>query len=43
MADNTTRFSPLLAYKERLGDAPGAAALQQASPIAWPHVNLYGR
>jgi hypothetical protein len=32
-----------LVYKERLGDVQGAAALQQVSPVAWQHINLYGR
>jgi hypothetical protein len=43
IAYNTTLLSHLLADKERLGDVPGAAALQQISPVAWQHINLYGR
>ena len=40
---NATILSHLLAHKERLGDATGAALLTQVSPVAWQHINLYGR
>src|SRR3984893_17442055 len=33
----------LLAHKESRGDMQGAALVKQASPVAWQHVNLYGR
>jgi hypothetical protein len=32
-----------LAHKERGGDAQGAALVQQISPVAWQHINFYGR
>ena len=33
----------MLNYKEGAGDAQGAALLKQVSPVAWQHINLYGR
>jgi hypothetical protein len=36
-------FSKLLAHKESRGDMQGAALVKQVSPVAWQHVNLYGR
>ena len=36
-------LSELLAHKESRGDAQGAALVKQVSPVAWQHVNLYGR
>ena len=36
-------LSQLLAHKERTGDAQGAALLAQVSPVAWQHINFYGR
>ena len=43
IAYNATILSHLLAHKERSGDAPGASLLTQVSPVAWQHINLYGR
>jgi Tn3 transposase DDE domain len=40
---NATILSHLSAYKERRGDAAGAALLTQVSPVAWQHINLCGR
>ena len=40
---NTLLLSNVLAYKEGVGDIQGAALLTQISPIAWQHINLYGR
>jgi TnpA family transposase len=40
---NTIILSRLLAYKEAAGDTEGAEMLKQVSPIAWQHINLYGR
>ena len=40
---NATLLSELLAHKEGRGDAQGAALVKQVSPVAWQHVNLYGR
>jgi hypothetical protein len=36
-------LSNLLAYKEAAGDVQGAALLKHISPVAWQHINLYGR
>ena len=36
-------LSQLAVHKERRGDAQGAAMLAQVSPIAWQHINFYGR
>ncbi len=33
----------MLACKGGAGDAQGAALLKQVSPVAWQHINLYGR
>ncbi len=33
----------MLAYRESIGDIEGAAALKKVSPVAWQHINLYGR
>ena len=41
--DNATILSRLLSHQERTGDSPGAALLQQVSPVAWQHINLHGR
>ena len=38
-----TLLSKLLARKESRGDMQGAALVKQVSPVAWQHVNLYGR
>jgi TnpA family transposase len=40
---NAVLLSQLLAQKERTGDAQGAALLAQVSPVAWQHINFYGR
>ncbi len=40
---NATILSDLLAYYEEIGDVAGAERLKQVSPIAWQHINLYGR
>jgi Tn3 transposase DDE domain len=43
IAYNATILSHLLAHKERSDDATGAARLIRVSPVAWQHINLYGR
>jgi TnpA family transposase len=40
---NASILSRLLAHKEAAGDRAGAELLTQVSPIAWQHINLYGR
>src|SRR5262249_5606164 len=40
---NMTILSRLLAYKEAAGDSAGVELLKQVSPVAWQHINLYGR
>lgn len=40
---NACILSNLLIYKESIGDGQGADMLKQVSPVAWQHVNLYGR
>jgi TnpA family transposase len=40
---NASILSRLLAYKEAAGDRAGAELLTQVSPIAWQHINFYGR
>jgi TnpA family transposase len=40
---NATILSGILAHKERAGDTAGAEALRQVSPVAWQHINFYGR
>jgi hypothetical protein len=40
---HATLLSKLLAHKDSRGDMQGAALVKQASPVAWQHVNLYGR
>jgi TnpA family transposase len=40
---NARILSELLAYQETTGDVHGAALLKQVSPVAWQHINLYGR
>ena len=40
---NAMLLSNVLAHKEGVGDAEGAALLKQISPVAWQHINLYGR
>ena len=36
-------LSQLAVHKERMGDAPGADLLARISPVAWQHINFYGR
>jgi Tn3 transposase DDE domain-containing protein len=33
----------LLAHKENSGDKYGADLVKEVSPVAWQHINLYGR
>lgn len=40
---NAALLSNLLAHKERSGDTQGAVLVQQISPVAWQHINFYGR
>lgn len=40
---NALIISDVLEHKEKTGDAEGAALLKQVSPVAWQHINLYGR
>ena len=40
---NATILSHVLACKEEAGDTQGVALLKQVSPVAWQHINLYGR
>lgn len=40
---NATILSSLLAYKETHGDTEGVALLARVSPVAWQHINWYGR
>jgi TnpA family transposase len=40
---NMTILSRLLAYKEATGDSAGVELLKPVSPVAWQHINLYGR
>ena len=40
---NATLLSHVLACKEGAGDTQGVALLKQVSPVAWQHINLYGR
>ena len=36
-------FSSLLAYRNSTVDIKDAAQLKNVSPVAWQHINLYGR
>jgi hypothetical protein len=36
-------LSQLAAHKERTGDVQGVAWLAHISPVAWQHINFYGR
>ena len=38
-----TMVSRALAHTEATGDTAGAARLTQVSPVAWQHINCYGR
>ncbi len=40
---NATILSRLLAYKVGSGDTAGAHLITQVSPVAWQHINFYGR
>ena len=40
---NATILSHLLAHKENTGDKYGAELVKEVSPVAWQHINLYGR
>jgi TnpA family transposase len=40
---NATLLSNVLRYQVERGDAVAAAALEQVSPVAWQHINFYGR
>ena len=40
---NAMLLSRLLTYKEASGDAVGAGLITQVSPVAWQHINFYGR
>jgi len=40
---NAMLLSGLLEYKQAAGDVQGVALLQHISPVAWQHINLYGR
>ena len=40
---NATILSRLLAYKVATGDTAGADLLRRVSPVAWQHINFYGR
>ncbi len=36
-------LSRLVAHKEARGDTASAALITQVSPVAWQHINFYGR
>lgn len=40
---NIVMIAEAIAVREARGDVAGAARLRTVSPIAWVHVNLYGR
>ncbi|MBC8162873.1 MAG: Tn3 family transposase [Roseiflexaceae bacterium] len=40
---NATILSRLLQQHEVAENAPGTVKLAQISPVAWQHINLYGR
>ena len=40
---NVMLLSNVLAHKEGVGDAQGADLLKQISPVAWQHINFFGR
>ncbi len=40
---NATILSRLLAYKGSSGDTTDAGLITQVSPVAWQHINFYGR
>jgi TnpA family transposase len=40
---NASLLSNLLAFKEERGDVEGVALLARVSPVAWQHINWFGR
>jgi TnpA family transposase len=40
---NASILSNVLAHRESIGDVQGVEVLKQISPVAWQHINLYGR
>lgn len=40
---NASILSNVLAHQENIGDVQGVEELKQISPVAWQHINLYGR
>ena len=40
---NARILSSVLDHREQLGDVQGVEVLRQISPVAWQHINLYGR
>ncbi len=36
-------LSRVMAQKEATGDNAGVAVISQVSPVAWQHINFYGR
>ena len=40
---NTTILSRVVAHREATGDRAGADMISQVSPVAWQHINFYGR
>jgi len=36
-------LSNVLVYKERASDVHGVERLKQISPVAWQHINFFGR
>jgi len=40
---NVSILSNVLAHRESIGDVQGVEVLKQISPVAWQHINLYGR
>lgn len=40
---NATLLSRLLQHTEATGDHEAADLLKQVSPVAWQHINFYGR
>jgi hypothetical protein len=40
---NASILSNVLAHREDTNDVQGVEVLKQISPVAWQHINLYGR
>lgn len=40
---NASILSNVLTHRESIGDVQGVEVLKQISPVAWQHINLYGR